>query len=132
MINLETTPVAELPPIDWGALARNRSPASGDLLPAFLAGGAAEANLQRLVKGALCITTGQQPGLFTGPLFTLYKALSAIELARSAEAALGRPVVPVFWVAGDDHDFAEANHCFVLDAQGELQNITIREPVSAA
>jgi bacillithiol biosynthesis cysteine-adding enzyme BshC len=60
-------------------------------------------------------------------LFTLYKALSAVELARSAEAALGRPVVPVFWVAGDDHDFAEANHCFILDQQGDLQQIDLRE-----
>src|SRR3979409_1043325 len=64
----------------------------------------------RLAAGeVLAITTGQQPGLFTGPLYTIYKALSAAALARRLERERGVPVVPVFWVAGDDHDFAEAN-----------------------
>ncbi len=71
------------------------------LRPAFLASGAAVENLDRLFSnGALCVTTGQQPGLFSGPLFTIYKALSAAALAARCEKALGRPVVPVFWVAG--------------------------------
>ena len=59
--------------------------------------------------GALAVTTGQQPGLFTGPLYTIHKALSAAALAAMLEARWGRPVVPVFWLAGDDHDFAEAS-----------------------
>src|SRR5881396_3463875 len=64
----------------------------------------------RLAAGeVLAITTGQQPGLFTGPLYTVYKALSAIAVARRLEQERGVPVVPVFWVAGDDHDFTEAN-----------------------
>ena len=69
----------------------------------------------------------QQPGLFTGPLYTIYKALSGVALARRLEAAWGVPVVPVFWVAGDDHDFAEANHSWILDAQGDLAEIRLRE-----
>jgi uncharacterized protein YllA (UPF0747 family) len=77
--------------------------------------------------GVLAVTTGQQPGLFTGPLYTVYKALSAVALARRLEAAWGTPVVPVFWVAGDDHDFAEANHSWILDAQGDLAEIRLRE-----
>jgi bacillithiol biosynthesis cysteine-adding enzyme BshC len=56
---------------------------------------------------ALCVTTGQQPGLFLGPLYTVYKAMSALVLARELGATLGRPVVPVFWNAADDSDFAE-------------------------
>ncbi len=82
----------------------------------------------RLAAGdVLAITTGQQPGLFTGPLYTIYKALSAVALAQRIERERGVPVVPVFWVAGDDHDFAEANHAAVLGRDGELVNIVVRE-----
>ena len=81
----------------------------------------------RLAAGdVLAITTGQQPGLFTGPLYTIYKALSAVALAHRVERERGVPVVPVFWVAGDDHDFAEANHAAVLGRDGELVNIVVR------
>lgn len=75
----------------------------------------------------LAVTTGQQPGLFTGPLYTVYKALSAVALARRLERERRVPVVPVFWVAGDDHDFAEANHTWFLNAAGELTRIVLRE-----
>lgn len=82
----------------------------------------------RLAQGeVLVVTTGQQPGLFTGPLYTVYKALSAIALARQLERTGGVPVVPVFWVAGDDHDFAEANHAWVLDTAGDAIRIVLRE-----
>ncbi len=82
----------------------------------------------RLAAGdVLAITTGQQPGLFTGPLYTIYKALSAVALAQRIERERGVPVVPVFWVAGDDHDFAEANHAAVLGRDGELVKIVLRE-----
>ncbi len=81
----------------------------------------------RLAAGpVLLVTTGQQPGLFTGPLYTVYKALSAIALARRLERAGGVPVVPLFWVAGDDHDFAEANHTWFLNADGEPTEIVLR------
>ncbi len=82
----------------------------------------------RLAQGeVLVVTTGQQPGLLTGPLYTIYKALSAIALAHRLEREWSVPVVPVFWVAGDDHDFAEANHTFVLDAQGDVAELRLRE-----
>src|SRR5207247_11089547 len=82
----------------------------------------------RLAGGeVLVVTTGQQPALFTGPLYTFHKALSAIALAQRLERERGVPVVPVFWVAGDDHDFAEANHAWVLGRDGEPVKITLRE-----
>ena len=96
--------------------------------PDVIAGILAGAGRDRLAGGdVLVVTTGQQPGLFSGPLYTIYKALSAIALARKFERERGVPVVPVFWVAGDDHDFAEANHAWVLDRVGEPAKIVLRE-----
>jgi bacillithiol synthase len=97
--------------------------------PAVLAAVLPGPGRDRLAAGeVLAVTTGQQPGLFTGPLYTVYKALSAIELARRLERERGGvPVVPVFWVAGDDHDFAEANHAEVLGRDGEVVSIVLRE-----
>jgi bacillithiol synthase len=80
----------------------------------------------------LVVTTGQQPGLFPGPLYTIYNALSGVALARRFERERGVPVVPVFWVAGDDHDFAEANHTWVLDQQGEPAEIRLRDRPATA
>ncbi len=132
MITFEPTPLGDPSAPDWQALAREPRALAAGLRPAFVANGDAQANLDRLLAGALCVTTGQQPGLFTGPLFTVYKALSAVALARNAESALGRPVVPVFWVAGDDHDFAEANHVFVLNAKGDVERVELRQRASTA
>lgn len=56
----------------------------------------------------LAVVTGQQPGLLLGPLYTPYKILTAISLAKRLELALHCPVVPVYWCAAEDHDFAEA------------------------
>jgi uncharacterized protein YllA (UPF0747 family) len=82
----------------------------------------------RLASGdVLAVTTGQQPGLFTGPLYTIHKALSCIALADRLERERGVPVVPVFWVAGDDHDFREANHCSFIDHAGNAARLVLRE-----
>jgi bacillithiol synthase len=67
------------------------------------------ANIDRLRQGALAAVTGQQVGLFGGPLFSIFKALTAVKLAEQATAA-GVECVPVFWLATEDHDLAEVNH----------------------
>ncbi|MBA3318934.1 MAG: bacillithiol biosynthesis cysteine-adding enzyme BshC [Gemmatimonadales bacterium] len=91
------------------------------LEPAFLPSAARDAALARLREpGALAVTSGQQPGLFTGPLYTVHKALSTAALARVLERRWGRTVVPIFWIAGDDHDFAEASEASWLTAEGTL------------
>src|SRR3954453_20882917 len=78
--------------------------------------------LERLAEpGAFAVTTGQQPGLFTGPLYTIHKALSTAALARVLERQWQHPVVPVFWVAGDDHDFAEASQASWIASDGALR-----------
>ncbi len=72
------------------------------------AGPEAVAAARRLAApGALAVVTGQQAGVAVGPLYTIYKAITAVQLARQQEERLGVPVVPVFWVAAEDHDFAE-------------------------
>jgi bacillithiol biosynthesis cysteine-adding enzyme BshC len=96
------------------------------LAEAFVATPTRDAQLARLrLPDALAVTTGQQPGLFTGPLYTVHKALSALALARVLEARWSRPVVPVFWLAGDDHDFAEASTAAWLAADGSLASASL-------
>jgi bacillithiol biosynthesis cysteine-adding enzyme BshC len=81
------------------------------------------ANLDRLRKGAAAIVTGQQVGLFGGPMFAIYKALTAVKLAEEATAA-GVDAVPVFWLATYDHDLAEVNHVSIPGPDGALQVLT--------
>jgi bacillithiol synthase len=66
-------------------------------------------NIQRLRNGAGAVVTGQQVTLFGGPLYTILKAATAIRKAKDASVA-GYPQVPVFWLASEDHDLAEADH----------------------
>jgi bacillithiol synthase len=80
-------------------------------------------NLERLRNGAAAVVTGQQVGLFGGPMFAVYKALTAVKLAEEATAA-GVDAVPVFWLATYDHDLAEVNHVSVPGADGGLQVLT--------
>jgi bacillithiol biosynthesis cysteine-adding enzyme BshC len=115
-------------PLDAPITAPEARPGSLDpgLAAAFLDSGAKDAALARLLEpGALAITTGQQPGLFTGPLYTIHKALSAAALARVLERRWDRPVVPVFWVAADDHDFAEASQTSWTAADGSLVTVSL-------
>lgn len=87
--------------------------------PALSASGAAATRLERVrAEHGVVVTTGQQAGLFGGPLYTLAKALSALALADTLESRLGVPVAPVFWAATDDGDFLEACIAHVADAEG--------------
>ena len=81
------------------------------------------ANLDRFRSGAAALVTGQQVGLFGGPTFALYKALTAVKLAEEASQA-GIDAVPVFWLATYDHDLAEVNHVSIPGPDGNLQTLT--------
>lgn len=78
--------------------------------------------------GTLAVVGGQQAGLFTGPLLVIYKAITIIQAARRASEQLQRPVVPVFWIAGEDHDADEVNHTYILSQQAEVTKIKISLP----
>jgi len=88
------------------------------------------AALERLAQpGTLVVATGQQVGLFSGPAYTVYKALHAVRLAEWLTSN-GIPAVPVFWVATEDHDFAEVNHTWVFDARHRPVKLEMRRSAS--
>lgn len=74
--------------------------------------------------GAHVVVTGQQAGLLTGPLYTIHKAISVIVLAKKASEQLNTKIVPVFWIAGEDHDLAEISHLY-RDVNGRLDKLNI-------
>lgn len=97
---------------DWAAAIRA-------LAPAFGAGRVAATRLERVIaEGGVMVTTGQQPGLFGGPVYTWSKAASALALAAVLERETGVPTVAVYWAATDDADFAEASTTVVSGAGG--------------
>jgi bacillithiol synthase len=82
------------------------------------------ANLDCLARPhTFVVIGGQQPGLLTGPLYTLYKAISIIKLAADLRRQFPYDFVPLFWNASDDHDWAEVNHTYLPDGTGQLQRI---------
>jgi bacillithiol biosynthesis cysteine-adding enzyme BshC len=86
---------------------------------------AAERLARFVEQGGAMVTTGQQTGLFTGPMYTIHKILTAIRLAEALERELGIVVLPVFWCASEDHDFAEANHAYGVDGAGKLRRVSV-------
>lgn len=80
-------------------------------------------NIDRLRDGAAALVTGQQVGLFGGPMFAIYKALTAVKLADEAGKA-GVDAVPIFWLATYDHDLAEVNHVSLPGPDGILQTLS--------
>jgi bacillithiol biosynthesis cysteine-adding enzyme BshC len=106
----------------WDALSR--------LLPEL--DGSSKQRLGNLIENrGLFVATGQQAGLFASPLFTLYKAFTAARLAAQLEQRLGFPVMPLFTVASEDHDWAEVNHTHVIDLDNRLARLSVGAPHGA-
>lgn len=96
------------------------------LTPALIEAPGSSGILARLrAPGALVVTTGQQPGLFTGPSYAITKALSARAVAGVLERRWGRPVIPMYWVPGDDHDFDEVASVAWLAGDGGLMRAAL-------
>jgi bacillithiol biosynthesis cysteine-adding enzyme BshC len=87
------------------------------------AGAETRSNLARLEKGAVAIVTGQQVGLFSGPAYAIYKALTAVQIAEELTRS-GIPAVPVFWMATEDHDLDEVRTATWFD-QGKLRRFEL-------
>jgi bacillithiol biosynthesis cysteine-adding enzyme BshC len=88
------------------------------------------ANIDKLgQKGTFAIVTGQQPGIFTGPLYTIYKTITAIKLAKHVTEKMGVTAVPVFWNASEDHDFKEVRHIEFANRDNQIISL-IYEPQS--
>ncbi len=110
----------------WQGNAASRRQPLADALQAALRrwGGPSpqqQRNLQALrQEDALVVVTGQQPGLLGGPMYTLYKALGAVIEAERASRELGCPVVPVFWIASEDHDWSEMSQAHIVAPDGGL------------
>lgn len=79
-------------------------------------------------EDAVVVVGGQQAGLFGGPLLVLYKAITILQAARDASESLQIPVIPVFWIAGEDHDFEEANHMYFLSQDTTISKIKLTHP----
>ena len=76
--------------------------------------------------GTVAVVTGQQVGLFSGPAYTIYKALTAARLTAQLNEQ-GIPAVPIFWLATEDHDFAEVNHAFVFGADHQPIQLSVND-----
>ena len=102
------------------AVARALRPLAPEVLRAVAAqnatlavSAARDAHIEALGRGAGAVVTGQQVGLFLGPLYTIYKAATAVVVARVLAAETGAPVVPMFWLQTEDHDLVEIASCGV-------------------
>lgn len=86
----------------------------GEYMSKFPSSNEVVASISKLRNpNSVVVIGGQQAGILTGPLYSIHKILSIILFAKKQEAELSIPVVPVFWIAGEDHDYDEVNHIFV-------------------
>ena len=81
--------------------------------------------------GTVAVVTGQQVGLFSGPAYTIYKAITAARVARDLTAR-GIPAVPVFWLATEDHDFEEVSHVWTFDGSHQPLKLSVAAPAEIA
>jgi len=86
-------------------------------------------NIELLLnEDTFTVTTGQQIGLFGGYLYTLYKIVTTIKLAKELSEKHQKNVIPIFWIADEDHDFDEANHVSVIKNDSSVETISIKRP----
>lgn len=123
--HIDKVSLRDYPREQLGAILKEQNEAYG-------CGSSTLENITMLVDNKTCaVITGQQVGLFSGPLYTIYKALTAIKLAKYLSQNARGQVVPLFWLASDDHDFAEINHVKLLDQANQVTKISYEPPSSS-
>lgn len=83
-------------------------------------------HIEELKDNGVVVIGGQQAGIFTGPMYSIHKAISVIVLAKRQREIQGIPVIPVFWIAGEDHDIDEINHVYIEKSR-KLQKLVYPE-----
>lgn len=76
---------------------------------------------------SMVVVTGQQAGLFSGPLYTVYKAVSTVVLAKQYEQEMCRPIVPIFWIATEDHDFDEVASAYYVNKEAKVSHVHLHD-----
>lgn len=125
-----TDPSAWRDTLDRVARAATTRDLIGDILDRQLASRGAPAAARDAATrlrhpSSVAILTGQQAGVFGGPLYTLLKAVTSIQLARHVTATYGTPAVPVFWVDAEDHDWEEVRSATVLDRDFDVKSLSL-------
>lgn len=88
-------------------------------------------NIERLQEErSVVVIGGQQAGLMTGPMYTINKIISIIQFAKQQEDKLKVPVIPLFWIAGEDHDYDEINHIFLMDDEQAIKKHQLLQQVN--
>lgn len=128
----------DIPVPNWGSLCRRTSKLSVtypvEALRTVLREGNSRigaspeslARIEAISEHTVFVVAGQQAGLFGGPLYTIYKTLHAVRLAERLTEQTGRDVLPIFWIASDDHDFDEVSKLGIRSANGEDTTVTYR------
>lgn len=98
----------------------------GDVIQSYIGDDISDAqqnNIEALKSGHQVVVGGQQAGLFVSPLYTIHKIISIIVMAKEQSIKLNKLVIPVFWIAGEDHDFDEVNHANVYDENSIIHRV---------
>ncbi|MEK7485156.1 MAG: bacillithiol biosynthesis cysteine-adding enzyme BshC [Planctomycetota bacterium] len=131
IFNFETLSLEQIKPFQEHSFLIRQDPVLNKLKTYLQSLGASPASLQNAERlrnpQSLVVCTGQQCGFFTGPLLTIYKTITAIQLAQKLEQQLNVPVIPLFWNPSEDHDFPEINHLYLPET---LEKYTFSRPFS--
>jgi bacillithiol biosynthesis cysteine-adding enzyme BshC len=131
-MSTDSPPAAPDPDERRAAVQRARRPVHPAVLDTLVVTTDAQASSREALAHGVAVVTGQQAGLFGGPLYTVHKAVAAIVDARRLAEETGVPVAPVFWLQDEDHDFEEIRTATLLDATGSPVDVSLPDDPALA